>query len=411
MRYLVSLLVLALALAGCADSDAGPDPDRAPQVSTTTTIAPTQTAGASKTTQAESTPAESTTSTTTTTLPMRPLDEIELELAEMGSGFAQPVLMLPEPGSTRRFVVDQPGVIWAITDADTSVFLDINELVTFHGEQGLLGMAFHPDYEFNGLIYLNYISNSGDTVVASVKSEGGEAVPDTLAEILRIEQPAGNHNGGMLQFGPDGNLWIGLGDGGGADDGFGHGQRDDTMLAAMVRISVGPEIDGYTIPTGNLAGEVWAIGLRNPWRFSFDGNDLWIADVGQNRIEEIDLIDWTEGNPNFGWSAMEGTECFGGRSCDPSGYIAPIYEYTHGEGCSVTGGFVYRGQTIPELQGHYFFSDYCTGWLRSVDRQGAMREWLPAGTLSGVIGFGVDAAGELHVLTAAGSIYSIAEAG
>ena len=174
----------------------------------------------------------------------------------------------------------------------------------------------------------------------------------------------------------------------------------------MVRISV--DADGYTIPAGNLEGEVWAIGLRNPWRFTFDGDNLWIADVGQNRIEEVDVVDWTTGNPNFGWSEMEGSECFGG-SCDPAPYVLPIYEYPHSEGCSITGGFVYRGSAIPELAGHYFFSDYCTGFLRSVTADGEMREWLPSGTLSGVIGFGKDASGELYVLTTAGKIFAITE--
>lgn len=413
MRYVVLVMALLLALSGCADSDTGSDPGLSPRVSTTTTAAvtPAGTEPPTTGTDSESTTPAPTTTTTTTTIPLRELDDIALDLVEIGSGFTQPVLMLAEPASPRLFVVDQPGVIWVIGDGGTSPFLDINDLVTFKGEQGLLGMAFHPEYEANGLLYLNYIDNSGNTVVASVRSDGSEAASDTLTEILRVDQPAGNHNGGMLEFGPDGNLWVGLGDGGGADDRFGHGQRGDTMLAAMVRIEVGPEIDGYAVPLGNLADEVWAIGLRNPWRFTFDGDDLWIADVGQNRIEEVDVVDWTEGNPNFGWSLLEGTECFGGVDCDPSDYVLPIYEYPHGEGCSITGGFVYRGQAIPELQGQYFFSDYCTGWLRSVDRQGAMREWLPAGTLSGVIGFGVDAAGELSALTTAGSIYELREAG
>ena len=315
--------------------------------------------------------------------------------------------MVTPPGDDRWFVVDQPGVIWLVADGTTSVFLDIEDLVAFQGEQGLLGMAFHPGFADNGLVYVNYINNAGDTIVAVVQSNGTTAQADSLAEVLRVDQPAGNHNGGMLQFGPDENLWIGLGDGGGANDQFGQGQRAETLLAAMVRIAVGPGIDGYEVPAGNLENEVWATGLRNPWRFAFDGDDLWIADVGQNRIEEVDVVDWTAGNPNFGWSVMEGTECFGGGSCESTGLVMPVYEYTHDEGCSVTGGFVYRGAAMPELAGHYLFADYCTGWLRSVDKQGDVREWLPAGTFSGVTGFGQDAAGEIYVLTSGGKIFAL----
>jgi glucose/arabinose dehydrogenase len=344
-------------------------------------------------------------------LPPRSLDDLVLESFEAGSGFSQPLLMLTAPGDDRWFVVDQPGIIWLVADGAASVFLDINDLVRYQGEQGLLGMAFHPEFEANGLFYLNYTNTGGDSVVAAFEAVAETADAGSRTEILRVDQPAGNHNGGMMEFGPDGNLWIGLGDGGGANDQFGQGQRAETLLGAMLRISVGPGIDGYDIPTGNLENEVWAPGLRNPWRFSFDGDDLWIADVGQNRIEEVNVVDWTDGNPNFGWSVMEGTECFGGGSCDSAAFVAPVYEYSHSDGCSVTGGFPYRGGLMPELAGHYFFADYCTGWLRSVDRSGDVREWLPAGTFSGVTGFGRDASGEIYVLTAGGSIFGLRPAG
>ena len=409
MRYLI--VVLALLLASCGDTDRAPTTDVLPQVSTTTTAAPAGEPAPATTEAAAPTTTDpaATTTSTTTTQPLRSLDDIALAAVATGSGFTQPVLMLTAPGTDSWFVVDQPGVVWIVADGEAQPFLDINDLVTFRGEQGLLGMAFHPDFAENGLFYLNYINNQGNTVVVSVTASGGRADRDTLTEVLRVDQPAGNHNGGMIEFGPDGNLWVGFGDGGGADDQFGQGQRADTMLGSMVRIAVGPGTSGYGIPEGNLQDEVWAIGLRNPWRFTFDGDDLWIADVGQNRIEEVDVVDWTAGNPNFGWSEMEGSECFGG-SCDPAPYVLPVYEYTHGEGCSITGGFVYRGSAIPELDGHYFFSDYCSGWLRSVTRNGEMREWLPTGALSGVIGFGKDAAGELYVLTTGGTIYAITAA-
>ncbi len=409
MRSWLLLISLALVISACGDTDNSPETAPTPRVSTTTT---TTTTAAPATTAPEGTSspaATTTTTTTTTTIPLRSLDEIALEIYEAGSGFTQPVLMVPHPSDGRWFVVDQPGVIWVVDEGQASALLDINDLVRFQGEQGLLGMAFHPDDA--SLLYVNYINNSGDSIVASVSVSGAEADRGTLTEILRVDQPAGNHNGGMIEFGPDRNLWIGFGDGGGANDQFGQGQRADTLLGAMLRISVGPGITGYEIPDGNLADEVWAIGLRNPWRFAFDGDDLWIADVGQNRIEEVDVVDWRDGTPNFGWPVLEGTECFGGGSCDPSGFVAPVYEYPHSEGCSITGGYVYRGTATPELNGQYFFTDYCTGWLRSVDRSGEVREWLPAGTLSGAVGFGRDAAGELYVLSTSGNIYGIREAG
>jgi glucose/arabinose dehydrogenase len=315
--------------------------------------------------------------------------------------------MVTPPSDKRWFVVDQPGVIWVIDASDREVFLDIRNDVRFDNEQGLLGLAFHPDFAANNLLYIYYIGDNGDSVVESVVAADNLADPDSRTEILRLDQPAPNHNGGMLQFGPDGNLWMGLGDGGGSNDQFGHGQRRDSLLASMLRINVGPDIDGYAIPAGNLEAEVWATGLRNPWRWSFDGNDLWIADVGQARIEEVDIVDWTTGNPNFGWSILEGTECFEADPCDLPGSVLPIYEYAHSEGCSVTGGVVYRGAAIPELAGQFLFADYCTGWVRSVDRSGEMREWFPAGTFAGITAFGADAAGEVYITSTNGSVYGL----
>lgn len=330
------------------------------------------------------------------------LDDLEIEAVEVANGFDQPVLLLAAPGDSRSYVVDQPGVIWVI-DGDPEVFLDIREDVRFGGERGLLGMAFHPGYASNGLFYVHYSASNGDTVIEEMVAPAGTVDLQSRSEIIRVDQPAGNHNGGMIAFGPDGNLWIGLGDGGGADDQYGHGQRSDTLLGTMLRIDPGG--GSYSIPEGNLSGEVWAYGLRNPWRWAFDGDDLWIADVGQNRIEEVDVVDWTDGNPNFGWSLMEGTECFQGRDCVGEDLILPVHEYTHAEGCSITGGSVYRGQAMPELAGHFLFGDYCKGWVRSVDREGNVREWLPPGTFSRLTSFGVDAAGEVYVITADGAIH------
>jgi glucose/arabinose dehydrogenase len=375
------------------------------------------TATPTSTTPTTTTPAPTTTTgqpgiqtSTTTTEPPGSLDDLVLESVPAATGFEAPVLMVTPPKDDRRFVVQQSGSVYVIDGGTTEVFFDISGLVRYRGEQGLLGLAFHPGFAENGLLYLDYVNNDGQTVIASMQADGNVGLVDTLTEILRIDQPAGNHNGGMIQFGPDGNLWIGMGDGGGADDQFRNGQSEDTMLAAMLRISVGPGIDAYEIPSDNMAGEVWAIGLRNPWRWTFDGDDLWIADVGQNRIEEVNVLDWRDGTPNFGWSIQEGSSCFGGRDCDTTGLVQPLYEYSHDEGCSITGGFVYHGAAMPELDGHFFFSDYCTGWLRSIDKSGDVREWFPSRTFAGAIGFGIDEVGEIYVLTSNGTIFALVPA-
>lgn len=396
-------LVLVLSMAGCADADGenGAGPVVVPLDTTSTTTA------ASSTSTPETTATTSTTAPATTTTSTPSLDDLEIEAIEFANGFEQPILLLAAPGDTRIYVVDQPGVVWMI-DGDPQVFLDIRADVRFGGEQGLLGLAFDPDYDSNGRFYVHYSASDGDTIIEEFVADDGTVDPQSGSEVLRIDQPAGNHNGGMIAFGPDGNLWIGLGDGGGADDQFGHGQRSDTLLGAMLRID--PQDGTYSIPDGNLDGEVWAFGLRNPWRWSFDGDDLWIGDVGQNRIEEVNVVKWNEGNPNFGWSIMEGTECFRGDECSGRDLVLPVYEYTHSDGCSITGGDVYRGESMPELAGQFIFGDYCAGWVRSVDRLGSAREWLPSKTLTKLTSFGVDAAGEMYALTADGAIYLLRRA-
>ena len=409
MRFLLVGLVAAVVMTACGSSetDRSVQPTLAPAATTmtleATTAPPPAEPPGSTTTQASA--------TTEASDQIGSLEDLQLETFEVASEFSQPVLLVTAPGDERWFVVEQSGVIWVSSGSDPKVFLDINADVLFKGEQGLLGLAFHPDFGSNGLFYVYYIANNGQTVVESFRGEGDAADPATRSEILRVDQPAGNHNGGMITFGPDGNLWIGLGDGGGANDQFGNGQRTDSPLASMLRITVGPEVDGYEIPPGNIEQEVWAIGLRNPWRFTFDGDDLWIADVGQNEIEEVDVVDWSVGNPNYGWPVMEGTKCFQTSDCDQTGLVLPVYEYPHSDGCSITGGIVYRGSAMPELGGQFLFADYCTGWLRSVGRDGQVWEWFPAGSFPGATGFGVDAAGEPYVLTASGSVFGLKAAG
>jgi glucose/arabinose dehydrogenase len=220
----------------------------------------------------------------------------------------------------------------------------------------------------------------------------------------------------MIAFGPDGYLWIGMGDGGGANDRFNQAQDPATLLGAMLRIDVDARGNGtYGIPPDNPfvngqdgAPEVWAIGLRNPWRFSFDGDDLWIADVGQNEIEEVNLVDTSEAGLNFGWPIMEGTTCFENESCNPDPFVAPIVEYSHAEGCSVTGGYIYRGDAIAGLSGHYFYSDFCSGFLRSVTADGSTSDWTEqAGETAQVAGFGIGGNGEMYVVSHTGSLYLV----
>jgi len=299
-------------------------------------------------------------------------------------------------------------------------FLDIDARVQSGGERGLFSMAFHPNYAENGRFYVNYSDNSGDTVVSefSVSADPDLADPASEREILNIEQPFGNHNGGQLQFGPDGFLYVGMGDGGSGGDPQEHGQDLSTLLGALLRI----DIDGqapYQVPADNpfvgvqgAAPEIWAYGLRNPWRFSFDreSGELFAADVGQNSVEEVDLI--VRGG-NYGWNTMEGSECFDPpQGCNQTGLSLPIAEYTHALGVSVTGGYVYRGEQFPDLYGKYIFADYVSSrfWVLTPDGQGQweMEEVLRPGFF--ISSFGEDEDGELYVIDYGGRVLHIQDA-
>ena len=407
MSRLAALVAIVLIAAACSPGESSittttslpPDTTGAPQTST----APSGTEGPTTTTTA----VETTASTITTTVP--PV-ELVLRLEEVPGTFGQPLFLVSPPGDQRLFILDQPGIVWVLDGGEQHPFLDIRDDVGFGGERGLLGMAFPTDYADTGLFYLNFTDVGGDTRVVEyrVSEDPNRADPASRRDVLTIAQPAGNHNGGMIAFGPDDMLWIGMGDGGAAGDTFGHGQRPDTLLAAMLRIEVGPAApQPYGIPADNPyadgtggAPEVWAYGLRNPWRFSFDGDEIWVADVGQRAIEEIDRANVRDGGLNYGWSVMEGSNCFRSSSCDSAGLVLPVYEYGHDEGCSVTGGYVYRGAAIPELAGHYFLADFCNGFIRSIDPRGAVVDWTDElGRQSRVSSFGLDAAGELYVVT------------
>jgi len=416
-RATIVAVLMLVAVAACSEEEpaASTTGDATPRAATTTTSAPTTTTAAA----AEPTTTTSGPATTTTTLP---LDDLELTLQEVASGFTQPVFVTAPPGDPHLFVVDQPGVIWVIAGGDPAPFLDIRDDVAFDGEQGLLGLAFHPDYAANGRFYVDFTDVDGNTAIVefTVSDDPDRADPDSARVLLSIDQPRANHNGGMVAFGPDGVLWIGMGDGGGAGDAFGNGRRPDTLLGALLRIEVGPEYEGYGIPPDNpgshdarWAPEVWAMGLRNPWRFAFDGGDLYVADVGQDRIEEIDVVAADMPGLDFGWPIMEGDACYQG-DCDPAGMVLPIHTYTHSEGCSITGGYVYWGGAIPELSGQYFYADYCGGWIRSLQLgpgEPEVHEWFAPGEVAGPTSFGVDAAGELYVTSAPGTVYRLARAG
>jgi glucose/arabinose dehydrogenase len=351
-----------------------------------------------------------------------PVGQLELRAERVVSGLSSPVHLTSPPGDDRLFIVEQGGRIRVFEDGQlrSSPFLDIASRVRSGGEQGLLSMAFHPDYATNGFFFVYYTDNGGDTRVERYRVSADPNVADaaSMKLILAHDQPYANHNGGLVMFGPDGMFYIGLGDGGSGGDPHGHGQNRGTLLGALLRIDVDAG-DPYGIPADNpfrdTAGarpEIWAYGLRNPWRFDFDEptDHVYIADVGQNRWEEINVVDAGAAGVNYGWKVREGAHCYNASTCASDGLTDPILEYDHGDGCSITGGYVYRGSAIPELVGHYFFGDYCDGWVGSFrvdgDRAVERVQW-ELGSLGNILSFGEDAAGEVYVLSQNGSVYRL----
>ncbi len=342
----------------------------------------------------------------------------------VAGGLVNPVYLTSSPGDPRLFVIEQPGRIRIVEEGGLrqTPFLDISGKVLSGGERGLLSMAFHPNYSVNGLFYVYYTDTRGNTRVEryQVSADRSRADPNSATLVLTVDQPFSNHNGGLVTFGPDGMLYVGLGDGGGAGDPFGHGQNLGTLLGSLLRIDVDGDAP-YTVPKDNpfvsrpgARGEIWAYGLRNPWRFAFDREDgiLYIADVGQYRWEEINAVPIGAPGVNYGWNILEGSECFNASSCNREGLTLPVHEYPRSGGpCGVIGGLVYRGQRIPAVRGHYFYSDYCAGFLRSfrlVDGKAEdHREWN-VGDLGQVLSFGEDSARELYILSANGRVYRLA---
>jgi hypothetical protein len=364
----------------------------------------------------------------------------------IASGLAAPVHITAAPlDPSRLFVVEQPGRIRVIKYGTLlpTPFLAIEGKVSTGSEQGLLSVAFHPDYESNGFFFVNYTDTGGDTVVARYQVSGNPDVADAGSEtiLLTVDQPFSNHNGGLNMFGPDGYLYVGMGDGGAGSDVLEAAQDDGTVLGKMLRLDVDVAVPPYWAPPPDNPdpnepaplGLIWAKGLRNPWRYSFDRatGEMYIADVGQNVLEEINIQPPATGGENYGWDVFEGRTCFEPEPlcsacpnpiCPGSPtFNVPVLEYSHAQGCSITGGFVYRGCRLPDLHGTYFYSDFCSAFIRSfAGTSGGDAQSLadhtaaldPPGspTIDAVTSFGEDARGELYIADQGGEIFKIVPA-
>jgi glucose/arabinose dehydrogenase len=400
-------LVLVVACAVAPTATTGPTPASVGPESTEATTIPADEASVT-------TAVMSTTAPTTTLVPLQ-----GLSLETVTEGLTQPLLLLSPPGDERRFLVERTGVISILTTEEqllTEPFLDLRDRVNSGGiEQGLLGMAFHPQFADNGRFFVYYYRRGSEETQLSEFSLTGDpnrADPDSERMLLAFAKPTTRHNGGMLIFGSDGYLWLSLGEGGAASV---NSQDPFRLLSSILRLDVDGG-DPYGIPSdnpyadGDGAPEVWAKGLRNPWRFTIDEGLAYIADVGHEDLEEINVVP-TDGAPyNFGWLRMEGSQCFQ-RGCDPvaENLTLPVLEYTHDEGCSITGGHVYRGHAIPEIDGHYFYGDWCGQWVRSFlyanGEPTEQQTWFEAA--GQINSFGVDSEGELYLLTYEGAVKKI----
>jgi hypothetical protein len=398
LRVRVLAPALAAALAGCGGSDS-PTPEPSP----------TQPGSCAAGSPVSGTPS--------------------LATRRVASGLSDPLDLKAAPGDrTRLFVVEQGGRIRVLSNGQvlSTPFLDIGARITSGGERGLLGLAFHPRYAENGRFFVNYTDLGGDTHIAEfrVSSNPDRADPASERTLLFEEQPFANHNGGGLTFGNDGMLYVGLGDGGSGGDPFGNGQNLGTRLGKLLRLDVDRAglvpPDNPFVSTPGAAPEIWAYGLRNPWRFAFDPvtGDLYIGDVGQNTLEEIDIgLGTRRGGENYGWNVMEGSSCFRAPTCNRTGLTLPVVDYGHGDGsCSVTGGVVYRGCRMPGYAGTYFYGDFCSAFIRSFRWQaGAIADHRD---LTGSLGrgidaissFGIDADGEVYIVDYQGEVYQIVPA-
>jgi len=348
---------------------------------------------------------------------------VQYELQSLVSGLDAPVdLQAPPDGTDRLFVVEQAGTVRVVQGGVlvATPFIDIRSRVTSGGEMGLLGLAFHPGYSSNRRFFLSYTRTTGgqlQSVIAEYQASVADPNSADMTErvLLTVDQPFENHNGGQIQFGPDGYLYIGFGDGGGAGDPQGNGQDMAALLGKLLRIDV-DSAQPYAIPPDNpfvdqagVAAEIWAYGFRNPWRFSLDGTTgrLFVGDVGQDAFEEVDLV---RKGGNYGWNIMEGSHCFQPPTgCTTTGLELPIAEYGHSEGNSITGGFVYRGTAIQELQGRYVFGDFGSGriWQLRETSPGTWARSLLLDTSLNISSFGLDSAGEILVVDYAGAVFRL----
>jgi glucose/arabinose dehydrogenase len=339
-------------------------------------------------------------------------------LREIAHGLRRPVLLTVAPGDARKrlFVVEQRGEIRVIENGviATQPFFTIGDL-SDGNEEGLLGLAFHPKFATNGKLYVNYTSADMATHIVEYRVKDPDRVdPKSARELIRIEQPYSNHNGGNLVFGPDGKLYTGMGDGGAANDPHRNGQNPTALLAKILR---------FDVDAANPVPEIVHLGVRNPWRFWFDAvtHDLYIGDVGQNLWESVYVVPNDGVRHNFGWNVTEGNHCFdadsgtGADHCDRTGFTPAVADYPHEQGCSVTGGVTYRGKALPMLDGRYFYADFCTSLLRSFRwTDGAVREhwdWRaaldPMGVLTQISSFGVDGNGEVYIVSLDGRIFEL----
>ena len=423
---LASLLAAVLALACDGSPPANDEPPAPPDAAPATTTSPTPAATAA--TVAAAAPVE----TVAAEPPAIALVPAFPGLPEL----ERPVTLLEAPGHALFLIALQEGRVLAVPRdgpwENPRTVHDQRERTLRAGEQGLLSIALDPDFARNGYVYAYYSVRGGPAATRVARfATGGQGASfafDDASEltVLEIAQPFSNHNGGTILFGPDGMLYLGVGDGGAGGDPYGHGQNPGTLLGTVVRIDVrGATADApYAIPPdnpfrdrGDARPEVWAYGLRNPWRMSFDRETglLWAGDVGQAVVEEIDVV---SGRGNYGWNVAEGTRCFApSEGCDRAGLVPPVYEYGRADGCSVTGGYVYRGAAMPALRGWYLFSDYCAGGIRAIPAgPAAAGEAVRAVALwqdgpGEVVSFAEDAAGELYVLSFRGQrIYRIVAA-
>ncbi|HTP01937.1 MAG TPA: PQQ-dependent sugar dehydrogenase [Anaerolineales bacterium] len=412
-RIILTGLLLSV-LAACASTNSTPGaPTQAPAPSDTPLPppSPAPTSAPQPTATATTAPTDNATS-----FP----DGAAYKWTPVASGVTQPTdIQFPDDGSGRMFVVEQPGQILVFNGGQQmgTVFLDISgEVGSAGSEQGLLGLAFHPDFKSNPYFYVNYTDQQGNTVIARFQADGDQADPASEKDLLHVDQPFPNHNGGSMAFGPDGYLYMGLGDGGSQGDPHGNGQNTKALLGKLLRADV-DKGDPYAIPPDNPFAqgdgrpEVWAYGLRNPWRVSFDRltHDLYIADVGQDRYEEVDFLPaGSPGGSNFGWNYREGDHAYA-QAQPPPGltFVNPVTEYSHQEGgCSITGGYVYRGR-MPEWQGIYLFGDYCSGQVRGLMRSGGgWASQLLFQTAAHITTFGQDPEGEIY-LAGGGTIYEL----